>query len=582
MKTKTIFTLTLWLIMLSSQSQLFQKNYGHFNYLHDVSIAQLQGNSENLILAGNFFEPNFADPNMEICRIDHTSGNIIWQNYYVNPQGTFPIVRVFDIVAYTDQGGADMLAITGYVTKAGINYVFVAKIDENGNYMDASYYVSNIPQAVHTQGLRIIFTLNGPDGRGFVVGGFTNTDYDHQTNDVHKGFVMYVKEDNLMPMRTITINSTNPYDSQYDMVSDITETASGFCVTGSLGLLNPSLQQAVLCLGIDFNFNLRWTNSYFVSNSRDVGVDIYYDQGADEIYLLANYSSTNYFGVTVINDLAGYIINSKCWYAYDVNNTKRYGFTISESFFNSPGSLLIGGYIKDGEYIDEFGNLVPSQTIPFAYEFDKMTGNQLTVNYFYNIPHQDPGFTDYFDFWNTQMPLIYYPEMTLSLRDMSGYFLVGYRANTLANTVNAELIKTGVGLDNECYRTPYVISHNTLVIAPMETQIILEGPDYIDLDLVSFSTGYDLITSCPGLSVDESGLNFNLTISPNPARDRLYISMPDHGNVYYSIFDTKGIKTSEGKLNGGPEIDISELRPGIYFIKLLMNDNYITRKVIIE
>jgi len=585
MKSKTIFTLTFWLIVISSQSQYFQKNYGHNNYCHDVCTAQMQGSITNIIIAGNYFEPNFTNPNMELCSIDQNSGNLAWQYNYIDSQGILSIIRVFDVVAYTDQVGDNMLAVTGSVTTSNTNYAFVAKFDKDGTFVDAAYYVYILPSPAHSQGLSIIYTLNGPEGSGFVVGGFTCIDYDHQTNDAHKGFVMYVKEDNLMPKWTIIINSTNPYDSQYDMVSDVTETISGFFVTGSLGVMRLStLQQAVLCLGIDFDGGLRWTNSITIGNSRDVGVDAYYDQNSNEVYLLANNSDTHHFSIIDINDGNGIIDYSRSWNAYDGSNIERYGFTVTESLANNPGSLVIGGYIKEGEYTNELGNPIQSQTLPFAYEFDKMNGNQVSANYFYNIPYQDPGFSDYFDFWSNQMPLIYYPNMMLMLRDLIGYFIIGYRAYPLMTDVNAEYIKVDPAFINECYRTSCVISHSALTTGALETQVTQAFPDYIHFILLPVQSGYDYKVSCPDVSISDRKFNYvNVDISPNPAHDRLFFNISSQEPVYYSIYNAKGIKTGEGKLNSGEsEIDISMQSPGLYFIKLLINDEYMTRKVIIE
>jgi hypothetical protein len=586
MKTRSIFTLIFWLIILSSQGQLFQNNYGHFNhYFHDVSTDQFHYNSEHLVIAGNFFQTNFTKPLAEVIRIDHGTGNIIWQNTYIDPQGIYMNVRVFDIVAYVGENGMDLLALTGSVTISNTNCVFIAKIDEYGNFLQAMYYENVVNGVTHSQGLSIIHTLNGPAGRGFVVGGFGNMDYDHATHDTNKGFVLYVEEGNLLPVWAIDVISNNPLPSyEYDMVSDVTETNEGYFITGSIGAMgNLSLQQAVLCLGINFNGDIRWNKSYLVGNSRDVGVDAYYDQATEEIYLLANYSYTHYFGVTVINDISGYIETSKSWYTYDWNNLNKYGFKILESANNNESALVVAGYFRDGQYFDEYGNLIQSATIPFAYEFDKASGDQVSANYFYNIPYQDPGFSDYFDFWNAQMPLIYYPEMALRLNDETGYFITGYRGDSTILSINVELIKTELNHKNLCYRTPIVLLHDTVIFIPVDCVIEPANPGMVFFSLEPMPNAYQDELSCPDPSgtgqIDESIVELH----PNPAKDRLYFSIPEQGLVYYSIYNAKGLKTGEGKLNGGESvIDISSLSTGLYFVKLIMNDKYMIRKVIIE
>jgi hypothetical protein len=584
MKTKTIFTLTLWLIVLSSQSQLFQRPFGIVGfYFQDVSTVQFSNQSENLIVAGNFFQTNFLNPRTELIRLDEITGDIIWQNKYIAQQSDFYNVRVFDVVAYVDANGHDILAITGSVIVEDRNRVFIARIDENGNFLGAKYYTNMADEGFFAQGLSIIHTLNGPSGRGFVVGGFTNMDYNHSTNDVHRGFVMYVEEESLNPAWTINVFSNNPA-SEYDMVSDITETGEGYFITGSIGAeVNGILQQTVLCLEIDFNGNFRWMNSYLTGNYRDVGVDAYYDQSTQEIYLLTNYSIMHYFSVTVLNDVTGYMDPSRIWCAIDANNLDRYGFKIMECANNNESSLVVAGYFRNGQYLDEYGNLVQSETIPFLYEFDKATGDQVSVNYFYNVLFEDPGSSDYFAFWNAQMPLIYYPEMALCLHDESGYFVAGYRDGLISGTTPIEFIKTGQDYLNKCYQTQYTLSHNPRNIFPFDCEIISVYPEYFDFTLIPIPEYYYYEISCPNSTGTDQNHESVIEMHPNPVKDRLYISIPDHGPVYYTVYDAKGITTGEGKLNGGEtEIDISALSPGLYFIKLLVNDDYMISKVVIE
>jgi hypothetical protein len=583
MKTKIIFTLTFWLIVLSSQSQAFQWFYGHQNYyLHDVSTDQLKAQSQDMIIAGNFFETNFLHPKTELMRMNESSGNIIWQNSYFDQTGTYFDVRVFDVVTYADDNGDDLIAITGSVIADDRNRVFVAKIDAGGNFISAKYYLNVADTGFHSQGLSIIHTAEGPSGRGFAVGGFTNMDYDHFTNDVHRGFVIYIDEESLSPIWDINIFSTLPF-SEYDMVSDVTETNGGYFITGSVGTdLNFNLQQAILCMKVDYSGNVLWQNSYVSGNSRDVGVDAYFNPADDEIYLLVNYSVMHYFGVTVLSNTDGFMDPDRIWCALDQNNLDRYGFKIMESVANNETALVIAGYFREGEYIDYNGNPVQSENLPFVYEFDKVSGDEVSLNYFYNVYCQDFGFNDYFDFWNGQMPLIYYPEMAISLRDESGYFITCYTG--FLGSPRLEFIKTYSDHKNLCYRTPFSLTHNPRIIFKVDCEFKAAFPEYNEFSLSSIPYDYYTELNCPtNTTVYENADEPNVNVHPNPSYDWLHINISSQESVNYSIYNCKGIKTVVGKLSSGESIiDISTLPPGLYFIKLLINDNYITRKVVIQ
>lgn len=489
MKAK-LFILTLFLsISVTVQSQVFQE---HFqvpgNYFHEVCTDQMHSSSQDIIVAGNFYDASFSYPMIELLRLDELSGNLVWQHHYYDPTDTYEKVRIFDVLAYSS-GDEDMVVLTGSLTINDINYLFIIKVDESGNYISGIYYKDLVLGATHTQGLDIIYSQGG-----FVVSGFTNMDYNHSTGDATTGFVMMV-DLNLNPIWTKNISTSHANATfDYDMVSDVTETSDGFFITGSVTSVPSSTLQAVLCLKLDFSGNVIWTSSYLYGNSRDVGVDAYYDANTNEIFLLTNYSASHYFGVTVLDNSTGAIDVSKSFVAYDWDNLNRYGFTIMESV--DANNLVIAGYIRDGYYDDPYNNSIYSQTIPFVYEFEKTTGDQMGVNYFYNIPFTDPGFSDYFDFWNAQMPLIYYPDMALNLSNGSGYFLAGYRSDSLTGFTEIEMINTDITHRTHCYQTPLELNHDPIQTTNETTDVTDGNPTHFEFALAQTNYDYLIDSSC--------------------------------------------------------------------------------------
>lgn len=483
---------------MSAASQNFQQNFRIAgNHFHEVFTEQLQDGSDDLLIAGNFFDPGFSAPLMEVARFDDISGSLQWHFMYYDPTSDFEDVRIFDMTRFDGNLG-EMIAMTGSLKVNDTNYMFIVRADDNGNFVDGAYYRDLIPAAVHSQGLNIISTQNG-----FAVGGFTNMDYDPGTADSTTGFIMRA-DSNLFPLWTRTIFTGHANASfDYDMVSDITETDDGYFVTGSVTCLPFFTQQGVLGAKFDFNGNLMWTSSYVYGNSRDVGVDAYYDDLNDEIYLLANYSASHYFGVTVIDDNSGTIDPARSWRAYDWNNLDRYGFSIMPA--NDTGHLVVAGYIRSGSYVNQYNTTVTAESLPFSYEFNKATGDQADTNYFYHVPYTDPGFTDYFDFWNSQMPLIYYPEMGLKLQNSDGYFLAGLRTDSLSGNSEAEMIITDSMHLNYCYRSPLVLQHDPIQPNPVPTSVGTSTPFKEIILLVNVPFDHELDSSCQSIPPPPAG-----------------------------------------------------------------------------
>jgi hypothetical protein len=73
-----------------------------------------------------------------------------------------------------------------------------------------------------------------------------------------------------------------------------------------------------------------------------------------------------------------------------------------------------------------------------------------------------------------------------------------------------------------------------------------------------------MYTSAPVFSIDEK----TLRIFPNPAEDYLNIDSPfSTNNIQTMIFNASGALVFAGYLDQGKQLDISSLKPGIYFIR---------------
>ncbi len=475
MKTKLFLMTGLVILFTSLKAQTFQESFEFFgNNFHTVCADQLSDASNDIVVAGTYFSDVLDFPKIQVMRINEITGSIIWQYAYHDFTLFVEEARVFDFIEY-EENNVQMLALTGSVKIAGTNYAYIIKMDGSGNYVSGAYYSNLVPNATHSQSLHIIHSQ-----QGFVIGGFANMDYIDSNNDPHSGFIM--KTDlSLNPLWTKEVSSGDASSTaDFDMVNHILETDDGYFVTGSVNSPTPT-RQSVLCLKLDYSGNDVWDNSYVFGNARDVGVDTYYDTATDEIFLLSNFSQRHYFSVTVLNDNTGTIDYTKSWVG-DAANYDRYGFSINESV-TSTSNLVISGYMRDGQVLNQDSILVYAQTIPFTCEFEKATGDQVGKAYFYDVPFTPPAYNDYFDFWNSQMPLIYYPDMAIDLSNSQHYFQLGYRTG-VNGYAEIELIKIDALLENPCYQTEINLGHTPIAVTPITiaTASLVPVKNVLELD----------------------------------------------------------------------------------------------------
>jgi hypothetical protein len=87
-------------------------------------------------------------------------------------------------------------------------------------------------------------------------------------------------------------------------------------------------------------------------------------------------------------------------------------------------------------------------------------------------------------------------------------------------------------------------------------------------------------TTWVGLSENET-LN-NVTVSPNPATDRITIQGTESEITYYALIDASGRTMKSGKLAINGDIELSEIKPGHYFLKVSNDKGTTTKNVVIK
>jgi len=126
-----------------------------------------------------------------------------------------------------------------------------------------------------------------------------------------------------------------------------------------------------------------------------------------------------------------------------------------------------------------------------------------------------------------------------------------------------------IGNINPLYAT--YDSQNRIVNDPWPTAF---GSSGFDLDAVG-------IINSSATAINELNSNTLLNLYPNPVKDVLNIELDKKEEYKYSIFNFNGKKVIEGRFNNANyQIDLNNLKSGIYFLRLSSNKTIITKKVI--
>ncbi len=583
MKIQLLFFVIALCIITVTFGQPFQKYVGTSNmYHHDLNLEPINDGSNHFAVAGNLMDANFTSQLMALHRINQ-SGSVVWSNTYTSTASS--IVRVLDMVNLFDK-----LYATGYVeaNRPGMRSAFIAEIQaSNGAVLSANFYdISG--SNINSQGFKIVYTNSDANGDtlpdpGFLVAGYFGMCAPLNISCVlNIGFVLRTDISlNILWSKELENNNTTSGTFDYDFINDITETPTGFFLTGSItGQVTPGQdQQGVLAYKMDFMGNPLWDRSYIFGNSQDVSMDAYYDTATQSIFMLTNYSVSHYFGVTVMNDATGNPTGTS-WYISG-NDLNTYAFRILESLTSS-NNLVITGYDRDENWNDALGNPMFGQTNLFVHEFVKATGVPLGNTQQFLVPHTEHG-PDEFSFWSSQIPVIYYPDISLPYIYNDGtaaqYLHAGYRTEPSGNRTVAELFAMRSNNINECIRLgkPLTINPpilNYIVATSGNVPSSLTPLQLAPTALVTIEQNCDDTL----LAIQDNPLQ-KIELYPNPATDKVYVLGENVKG--FIIYDALGRNVKEGVLNSKKTLSVENLTAGVYLVKIMdENNNFHTIKLL--
>jgi len=568
---KTILLLiSCLLISIPASSQLFQKNFeysqGNFS---NANLSQVNDGTNDVIVASNLLSATAPIPVLKRLQDD---GTLVWSKTYEDT--SLANARFFDIANYFD-----LIFVTGSIDVSGIKKVFTAKIEaQTGDILEDKYY-DIVNQSFHSTGFKVIISESDATGNstadpGLLVTGYFSSCFSLDSScSLNIGFALRT-DLNLNTLWATEVDSPVSGNLDYDFVNGAVETNDGFVLTGSsTGELNNNIQAGVLVHKIDFEGNFIWDNSYIFGNSRDLSVDAYYDSASDDVFILTNFSNLHHFGVTAVGNSNGVIDSANSWYVNEDNfNLDFYGFSLLESL-TSPNNLTVYGYRRD--YFDGTNN---TQSNIIIYEFDKATGNEVGVSYQYLIPFQET-LTDDYNLWNSQLPLIYYPDMAIIDSDATTpiHYTLGYREGSTSGggLDNIEFINIDAQKRNECDNIVIDYTRNALGsvdFIPNVTSAQVPTTDNL-MAFVDSTIALSFDSCSDPLSTEEQQYK-DLKLYPNPASNYIFINSND--SLEIQIIDMRGKKVFESVFgNNDNGIHVGNLRSGIYFAKLRSSNNFI-------
>jgi hypothetical protein len=93
--------------------------------------------------------------------------------------------------------------------------------------------------------------------------------------------------------------------------------------------------------------------------------------------------------------------------------------------------------------------------------------------------------------------------------------------------------------------------------------------DTVCLDVVVIATGID------------DGKSNNITISPNPARDKIMIRSSEEVTEI-KIFNSQGEEIPEASIKGNTAYLPANITPGLYFLQIVTTKGIAVRKLVVE
>lgn len=172
-----------------------------------------------------------------------------------------------------------------------------------------------------------------------------------------------------------------------------------------------------------------------------------------------------------------------------------------------------------------------------------------------------------------------------SLLDLpvSGHIIVGYYGTPNGAYPEIYLIQTDLSGNSGCNENNLTINSNNLTIQ-LDTIIITQYHLPYTISSLTYNSGIaiDQTTFCSTVGTSDFEMVNSINLFPNPAVDFVELSIPDNiKTCQVSIVDNLGNEISTRRLKHSENIITSGMAEGIYYIRVLLDEKPIIKKLII-
>lgn len=559
MKT-TLLTVALLLVSnLCSAQRILERTNGSWDN-PNLSVETFY----DFVISG-FTETNpstgLLTPTFKVSTTNGAPINIYYVDY---PDATY-------LMDFTIREATNTIILTGMTaaTAAGTPFkMFVAEVDfMTGTPVQSSleYTFSNnsmVPhQVIHSEANGQVIVVGTE-----IVGTITPNNF---ASNPKYGFVLGLDINNFnnILFAPIEMNLPTVSNSDYDMLENITEVdGSGYFISGSCN--GPTGEQNLLTMGIDYGGAVTFSNIIDNTNYRYAGASVMYNSPMNVVYLMANNSIIHQFQIAMCDPISGLFLTpwtSHQFTAFPIGSgVDQNGFRLQQT---PNDEIIVGGYLSA-----PFGAL-PQLLTPFQTVMDANL-NFLSAK-LYQSDNNSPLSPGYFE-ENGNSVFINTPDMIAYSAIENRTYLVNQNTNYNGFDLNVSSLYKPSKCEkllqvNSFTSNPNLIGVGNFNPLPMypSTYLPTPGPRSIMEHILCQSIAPKAMTV----------ITPKASLAPNPATDKLNITLDDETILNVLVYDMKGNrvlsqKATERTLNA-ITLGVGKLEKGTYMIEITTEEGTI-------
>lgn len=369
----------------------------------------------------------------------------------------------------------------------------------------------------------------------------------------------------------IEMDMSMGFNTDYDMLENITEVpGSNYFISGSCN--GPSGEQNLFTMGITYGGGILFSHVIDKTNSRHAGSSVIYNPSLNVVYLMANNSIMHQFQIAQCSPTTGLFLTP--WFRHQIT-AFPIGSGVDQNGFRlqvTPNKqVIVGGYLSA-----PFGAL-PEQLTPFQMTLkEDLTFVTAKI---YQSGNNSPLSPSYFE-ENGNSVFINTPDMIAYNEIHNRTFLV----NQNTNNGGFDLHVSSLLQPSKCEKAVQVITYNdphNIIGSGNFNPLQMYANTYEPREINRACSNIVLCQYPPASSIIVNTPNVAL-LSPNPASNKLTVTLEDETIQNVTIYDMKGNhvlsqKSGERTFNE-MTLGVEKLNQGAYIVEITTKEGVIYRE----